>query len=388
MTLPTSARDRKPTQHKMWMTADYIAIAAAGILLITAIVATIFFLFKNMKKLRRENSIKHEADSELQRLSLSFRTATDNKVSFDGSHYNFDDPTIDPHKNLVQNYKFEDLQKATQFFSSTNLISGAVYLGRLDGKDAVINRLPRLTISRIEFHLAHQRIIDHPNIIRVLGTCAADNGPDSFLVLEYASNGSLRDWIHGGLAIKNQFIASCNRFLNWKQRLKICLDTANAMHFLHDAINLFHIRLSLRNIFLDDEFNAKIGFLGISLSLENKEEGYSAPEYVRERVVSPSVDVFAFGVVLLEVLSGRPPSRSGSRERLYDEIEMVLGSANGEELREWMDCKMGEGYSIDAAVEVVKLARCCVEEDAAARPGAGEIAAKLLNLVEELAAEG
>lgn len=373
----------------MWMIADYVAVAAAGILLITAIVATVFFLTKNMRKLRRENSIKHEADSELQRLSLSFRTATDNKVSFDGSHYNFDDPTTDPRRNLPQNYKFEDLQKATHNFSSSNLIAGAVYRGRLDGEDAAISRLPRHTISRIEFHLAHQRIIDHPNIIRVLGTCAVDNSPDSFLILEYAGNGSLRDWIHGGLAIKNQFIASCNRFLNWNQRLKICLDSANAMQFLHDAVNIFHIRLSVKNVFLDDEFNAKIGFLGLSLSLENKEEGLiMAPEYVRERVVSPSVDVFAFGVVLLEVMSGRPPPRIGGGGKISDEIEMVLGSENGEVLREWMDCKMGEGYPIEAAVEVLKLARRCVEEDAAARPGAGEIAAKLLNLVEEMAAEG
>ncbi|XP_057800671.1 protein LYK2 [Salvia miltiorrhiza] len=352
----------------MWMTADYVGIAAAGILLITAIIATILFLMKNMT--RRENSMKQEADSELQRLSLSFRTATDNKVSFDGSH---DDPT--PHAH-AQNYKFEHLQKATQYFSSSNLISGAVYRGRLDGEDVAIRRLPTHVVSRIEFHLAQQSIIEHPNIIRVLGTCTPDaNAPDSFLVIEYASNGSLRDWIHGGLAIKNQFIASCDRLLNWNQRLKICADAANAMHFLHDAVNLFHIRLNVGNIFLDHEFNAKI-----CVSLESKndrEEGWLAPEYVRERVVSPSVDVFAFGVVLLEVMSGRPPA-SG---KLYDEIEMV---ESGEEcLRGWMDGRMGEGYSIDAAVEVVKLARCCVEEEAAARPGAGEIAAKLLNVVEE-----
>lgn len=320
------------------MTADYIAIAAAGILLITAIAATIFFLLKNTKKMRRENSIKHEADSELQRLSLSFRTATENKVSFDGSHYNFDDPILDPHRDSVEVYKFEDLQKATHDFSSGNLIAGVVHRGRLNGRDVAVKRVPTRVVSRLEFHLSHQRVVIHPNIVRVLGTCPMD-GPDSFLVLEYASNGSLRDWIHGGLAIKNQFIASCNRFLNWKQRLKICLDAANAMQFLHNAVSLFHVGLSVRSIFLDGEFNGKIGCLGLFLSLEHEgEEGYLAPEYERERVVSPSVDVFAFGVVLLEVLSGRPPSGSGGG-RLSDEVKTVLRSENEEGFREWMDCK-------------------------------------------------
>lgn len=240
-------------------------------------------------------------------------------------------------------------------------------------------------VSRI----ANQRAIDHPNLIRVYGT-AEDNGSNSFLILEYASNGSVRDWIHGGLAMKNQFIASCDRFLDWNRRLKICLDVANAMQFLHDAVNLFHIGLSVGNIFLDGEFGAKIGCLGISLSVEERGErkGWlvAAPEYERERIVSPSGDVFAFGVVVLEVMSGRAPASFGGGGRISDEIERVLASE--EELRGWMDCKMGERYSIDAAVEMARLARRCVEEDATARPGAGEIAARLLNLVEELAAEG
>ncbi|KAL1547367.1 hypothetical protein AAHA92_23854 [Salvia divinorum] len=372
----------------MWMTADYVAVAAAWILLVTAIAATVFFLINNMKKLRRENSIKHEADSELQRLSLSFRTATDNKVSFDGSRHSFDDPSTEASRNLLRTYSFEQLQKATQRFSSSNLISGAVHRGRLDGGDVAIRRLPRGVVSRI----ANQGAIDHPNLIRVYGTCATaadDDGSSSFVVLEYASNGSVRDWIHGGLAMKNQFIASCDRFLDWNRRLKICLDVANAMRFLHDAVNLFHIGLSVGNVFLDGEFSAKIGCLGIFLSLENRGEGgwlVAAPEYERERIVSPSGDVFEFGVVVLEVMSGRTPAIGGGGGRISDEIERVLGSE--EELRGWMDCKMGERYSIDAAVEVAKLARRCVEEDAAARPGAGEIAARLLNLVEELAAEG
>lgn len=373
----------------MWMIADYIALGAVGILFITAIISTIFFLM-NRKKMKRQHSIKNEVDSELQRLSLSFRTATDNKVSFDGSHYNFDDPMIDaaaPHNNLVQNYTFAELQKATNNFSSSHLIEGSVYHARLNGEDVAVKRVPTEGISRIEFHLSYQRIGRHPNMIRVLGTSATD-GSDSFVVLEYASNGSLKDWIHGGLAMKNQFIASCNRFLNWKQRLKICLDVANALQFLHCSINLCHVRLSMRNIFLDEEFNAKVGCLGLTLSLEHKnEEGYLAPEYVRESVVSPSVDVFAFGVVVLEVLSGRAALKSDGK-RLSDEINIVLRSENAEELREWMDCTLGESYSFDGVVKVVNLARSCVEDDAVARPRAGEIAAKLLNLVEELVAEG
>ncbi|KAE8021348.1 hypothetical protein FH972_007246 [Carpinus fangiana] len=117
--------------------------------------------------------------------------------------------------------------------------------------------------------------------------------------------------------------------------------------------------------------------------------GYLAPEYVRQGVVSPSIDIFAYGVVLLEVLSGQTPITKPNEKGegsvwLSEKIKSILQSEDADELREWMDSALGENYSFDAAVTLANLARACVEEDPSLRPSAGEAVEKLSRLVQEL----
>ncbi|KAL0461768.1 UNVERIFIED_CONTAM: protein LYK2 [Sesamum latifolium] len=393
-----SHKRRKP---KMWMIGVYIAIGIVGLLACLAIGAAFFFIHCKRKK---EDPIKN-GDSELQQLSLSIRTTSDKKVSFEGSQYNFDDPitaTTTPHKMRDENYTFEELQKATEDFSLSNLIEGSVFHGRLKGKNLAIKRVPSDVISKIDYEIIQERIHRHPNTIRLLGTCLTDS-PDSYIVLEYAKNGSLKDWIHGGLAIKSHFIASCNCFLTWNQRVKICVDVATALQYMHHIMNpsYVHRNIKSRNIFLDEDFSAKVGNFGMAncsgQEAEDQEsyqtawnKGYLAPEYLSEGIISPSMDVFAYGVVLLEVLSGKPPitrdedKEDGSLIKLSDEIKHILQSEDAEELREWIDGALGENYSFDGAVMLANLARSCVEDDPCSRPNAGEIVEKLLRLVEEL----
>lgn len=391
----------KKKKHKMWMIGVYIAIGIVGFLACIAIGAAFFFIHWKRK---REDLTKNGGDLEQQQLSLSIRTTSDKKVSFEGSQYNFDDPstyTTTPHKMRVENYTFEDLQKATEDFNLSNLIEGSVFHGRLKGKNLAIKRVPSDTMPKIDYQIFHEKIHHHPNTIRLLGTCLTE-GPDSFIVLEYAKNGSLKDWIHGGLAIKSHFIASCSCFLTWNQRVKICLDVATALQHMHHIMNpsYVHRNIKSRNIFLDEDFSAKVGNFGMSKLAEDQDscqgqpavwnKGYLAPEYLTQGTISPSIDVFAYGVVLLEVLSGKPPitrdeeKEDGNIVKLSDEIKHILQSEDAEELRGWIDGALGENYSFDAAVMLANLARSCVEDDPSSRPNAGEIVEKLLRLVEEL----
>jgi serine/threonine protein kinase len=104
------------------------------------------------------------------------------------------------------------------------------------------------------------------------------------------------------------------------------------------------------------------------------------------------IDIFAFGVVLLEVLSGQTPISGSSCDKgegsvwLSDKIKTILMSENNvnELLSEWIDSALGENFSFDAALEVANIARACVEEDCCLRPSAREIVEKLSRLVEEL----
>ena len=396
-----------PHKKKSKMRRIGLYIALTGILVGVSIAVAAAFLIIQMKK-RQSLLCKGSGDVELRQLSLSVRTTSDKKVSFEGSHQDpLDGKTISsttPRKALVETYTVEELNKATEDFSSSNQIEGSVYHGRLNGKNLAIKSIRQDIISKIEFSLFKDAIHHHPNIIRLLGTCLTEEGPDSFLVFEYAKNGSLKDWLHGGLAMKNQFIASCYCFLTWSQRLRICLDVAMALQYMHHIMDpcYVHRNVKSRNIFLDEEFNAKIGNFGMSKCIEDDTAdprncstnpatwslGYLAPEYIHQGVVSPSMDIFAYGVVLLEVLSGqtpisRPNEKGGCRILLSEKVKFILQSENADELREWMDSALGENYSFDAAVILANLATACIEEDPALRPTAEEVVKKLSRLIEE-----
>lgn len=388
-------------RSKMWTIGVYIAVTGAVVGVSIAIAAA--FLVIQLKK--KKQVLSKEADMELQQLSLSVRTTSDKKVSFDESQNHFDSQIADitPGKVFVETYSVEELKRATEDFNSSNQIEGSVYHGRLNGKNLAIKRVQPETISKVELGLFQDATHHHPNIIRVMGTCLSE-GPDSFLVFEYAKNGSLKDWLHGGLAMKNQFIASCYCFLTWNQRLKICLDVAVALQYMHHIMHpsYVHRNIKSRNIFLDEEFNAKIGNFGMAGCVEDDTKepdfnstnpaswslGYLAPE-AHQGVVSSSTDVFSFGVVLLEVLSGqtpitRPNDNGEGSIWLSKKIKSILLSENSDDqLREWIDSAMGENYSFDEAATLANIARACTEEDPSLRPTSGEIVEKLLRLVEE-----
>ncbi|XP_004303989.1 PREDICTED: protein LYK2 [Fragaria vesca subsp. vesca] len=387
-----SPHRKKAKMHKAGL---YVAIIVVVVVASIAIAAALLVI--QLRKKKQIISSKGVVDLELQQLSLSIRTTSDKKVSFEGSQDTLDGHTVEattPRKVLVETYTMEELKRATEDFSSSNHIEGSVYHGRLSGNNLAIKPTQHDIISRIEFGLFHDAIHHHPNIMRLLGTCLTE-GQDSFLVFEYAKNGSLKDWLHGGLAIKNQFIASCDCFLTWSQRLRICLDVAMALQYMHHIMNpsYVHRNVKSRNIFLDEEFNAKIGNFGMAKCVENDTENL-APEYVHQGVVSPSTDIFAYGIVLLEVLCGQKaltkPSEMGQGKHFWlsEKIKSILQSDNADELREWMDSALGENYSFDAALTLANLASACVNEDPCLRPSSGEVVEKLSQMVEYPAVEG
>ncbi|KAK9733831.1 hypothetical protein RND81_04G095400 [Saponaria officinalis] len=384
-----------------------IGFGCLGIMIIVSGVA--FFLRTRRKQEERRFLSSKMVDVELQQLSLSIRTTSEKKVSFEGSQSTLDGSNVlEPitprcnNKVMLENYTLDKLKSSTENFDSHNLIEGTVYHGRLKGKSLAIKCTTSAYISKVDLTLFQDTIHNHPNIIRVLGSCLTE-GPDSYLVFEYAKNGSLKDWIHGGLAVKSHFIASCSCFLTWSQRVKICLDVALALQYMHHIMHpvYVHRNIKSRNVFLDEEFNAKVGNFGMSRCVEGEIEedtefcsrnpvswtkGYLAPEHVSLGTISTSVDVFAYGVVLLEIVSGETPvvcSKEGEVITLFEKIKSILQSHNEDELRSWIDRDLGENYSFDEAIILINLAKSCVDDDPCLRPSAGEIVEMLSRLVEE-----
>ena len=250
------------------------------------------------------------------------------------------------------------------------------------GDDAAVKVLKGDVSSEINM----LKRINHTNIIRLSGFCV--HGGNTYLVYEHAENGSLTDWLHD-----NKYPGSSP--LAWKQRVQIAYDVADALNYLHNYTNppYIHKNLKTGNILLDSSFRAKISNFGLARTLENQDKeggvqltrhvvgthGYMAPEYMEDGVIAPKLDVFAFGVVILELLSGREASNDkhggGDEEELLSaSIRRVTEGDNvREKLRGFVDPSLRHEYPLDIAFSMAQLAKNCVAHRLNSRPAMPEV---------------
>ncbi|KAK3012312.1 hypothetical protein RJ639_012612 [Escallonia herrerae] len=213
----------------------------------------------------------------------------------------------------LMDYKF--LETATNHFRESDILGvggfGCVYKARLaDNLDAAVKKLEGGSPDAIkEFQTEVDLLsrIQHPNVISLLG-CSV-HGETRLLVYELMQNGSLETQLHG---------PSHGSALAWHHRMKIALDTARGLEYLHEHCSpqVIHRDLKSSNILLDSSFNAKLSDFGLAITdgTQNKNNfklsgtlGYVAPEYLLDGKLTDKSDVYAFGVVLLELLLGRKP---------------------------------------------------------------------------------
>ncbi|KAJ0816545.1 putative protein kinase RLK-Pelle-CrRLK1L-1 family [Helianthus annuus] len=208
----------------------------------------------------------------------------------------------------------QELLDATNAFSEQNLIAkggfGKVYKGKSvnHGNIAIKMLDPRLGQGEHEFktEIALLSVYKHENIVSLLGFCDEDG--KKILVYKYESNGSLDKHLN-------------NPDLTWEQRLKICIDVAQGLRYLHDDVGsqhrILHRDVKSSNILLDENWKAKITDFGLSrvgpanmqstfvLSNVCGTIGYIDPDYYHTGYLTQKSDVYSFGVVLFEVLCGR-----------------------------------------------------------------------------------
>lgn len=275
----------------------------------------------------------------------------------------------------LKTYNFDELQLATNNFSSKCLIKGSVYHGMINGDSAAIKKMDGEVPKEIS--LLHK--INHYNLIRLSGVCF--NEGHWYLVYEYAANGTLSDWIYYGM--------NDGKFLDWTQRIQILLDVATGLSYLHSFTTPPHIHKDIKssNILLDSDFRAKIANFGLARSAEAQEGhfsltkhivgtiGYMAPEYVENGLVSTKLDVYAFGALMLEMLTGKEIAvLYEDNKHLPDVLDAVLKDEDGHEsLSDFMDPSMQGKYPSELAKFLVRLIDNCLEKNPAARPAMDEI---------------
>lgn len=292
-------------------------------------------------------------------------------------------------------YKFSELEKATDKFSEVNQIKGSVYRGEFNGDNAAIKIL-KGNVPTDEINL--MKHINHSNITRLSGYCIHKG--NTYLVYEFAEKGSLDDFLFQQKKDRSEEDSLSRPVLGWKQRVQIACNIADALSYLHSYVNppYIHKNLKSSNVLLDSNYRAKITNFGLARTIQDEDEngvmhltkhvvgthGYLAPEYIENGVVTPKMDVFAFGVVVLEILSGKPAVRpSGNNKGSADDLLYVVirNVFEGEDVREklmgFMDSNLGREYPLDLAYSMAQLGYKCVDRDMNSRPSMSEVSMTL-----------
>ena len=230
--------------------------------------------------------------------------------------------------------------------------------------------------------------------MKLVGMCVGGS-EQLYLVYEYAENGSLNDCLSNQAAIGRDRFTQSAAYLPWTARVRIALDVASGLEYIHNYTNpsFVHKDVKSSNILLDGQFRAKLANFGMAKSAASEGEGplltrhiagtqgYMAPEYLEHGLVTVKADVFAYGVVLLEILSGKEAivrPEDGERERalsdiIHDVLDVTAGGRQTVQLRAFMDPQLHSTYPMDIALSVASLARTCVDADPAVRPSMKDV---------------
>ncbi|KAG7582305.1 Protein kinase domain [Arabidopsis suecica] len=284
-------------------------------------------------------------------------------------------------------FTLRDLQLATNHFSKENIIGdggyGVVYHGTLTNKTpvAVKKLLNNPGQADKDFRVEVEAIghVRHKNLVRLLGYCV--EGTHRMLVYEYMNNGNLEQWLHGDMNHKGH--------LTWEARVKVLVGTAKALAYLHEAIEpkVVHRDIKSSNILMDDNFDAKLSDFGLAKLLGADSSyvstrvmgtfGYVAPEYANSGLLNEKSDVYSYGVVLLEAITGRYPVDYARPKEEVHMVEWLKLMVQQKQFEEVVDKELEIKPSTSELKRALLTALRCVDPDAEKRPKMSQVARML-----------
>ncbi|KAL6529486.1 hypothetical protein OROGR_015109 [Orobanche gracilis] len=299
--------------------------------------------------------------------------------------------------NGFQVFTYKQLHSATSGFGKSNLIGrgafGLVYRGVLrNGMKVAVKLMDQDGKQGEDEFTAEVELLGRlrsPYLLPLIGYCSESNR--KLLVYEFMANGGLQDHLYP--ISGNNTTVSSN--LNWETRLRIALETAKGLEYLHEHISppVIHRDFKSSNILLDKTFHAKVSDFGLAKLGSEKAgghvstrvlgtQGYVAPEYALTGHLTIKSDVYSYGVVLLELLTGRVPvdmKRPSGEAILVSWALPKLTDRNN--VGQIMDPALEGQYSMKEVVQVSAIAAMCVQPEADYRPLMADVVHSLVPLV-------
>uniref|UniRef100_A0A2P2IJB8 LRR-RLK n=1 Tax=Rhizophora mucronata TaxID=61149 RepID=A0A2P2IJB8_RHIMU len=285
--------------------------------------------------------------------------------------------------NTAKFYTYKELRNATEDFSPVNKIGeggfGSVYKGRLKGgKMAAIKVLSDESKQGAKEFVAEIKAmskIEHENLVELYGCCV--DGNNRILVYNYLENNSLAQTLLGGGYSGIQF--------SWKTRTKICIGVARGLAFLHEEVHpyIVHRDIKASNILLDKDLTAKIADFGLAKLVPSNLThvstrvagtiGYLAPEYAIRGQVTRKADIYSFGVLLVEIVSGRcnTNSRLPIGEQYLLERAWDLYEQNA--LVVLVDSSLDGDFDAEEACAFLKIGLLCTQDSPKLRPSMSKV---------------
>ncbi|KAE8661851.1 putative receptor-like protein kinase [Hibiscus syriacus] len=299
-------------------------------------------------------------------------------------------------------FSFQELRDATHGFNKLLKIGeggfGGVYKGTIsppNGKgEPIVVAIKKLNTQSLQGHkewLAEVQflgVVNHPNLVKLLGYCSVDGerGIHRLLVYEFMPNQSLE-----------YHLFNRTPTLPWKTRLEVMFGAAQGLAYLHEGLEVKVIYRDFKpsNVLLDESFKPKLSDFGLAREGPTGDRthvstavvgtyGYAAPEYVRTGHLTIRSDIWTFGVVLYEILTGRRAverNRPTSEQKLLDWVKHF--PPDSKKFGMIMDPRLGNSYSLTAAQRVGKLADSCLNKNAKERPTMTQVAESLKQAIQE-----
>ncbi|KAJ4823199.1 hypothetical protein Tsubulata_015147 [Turnera subulata] len=298
------------------------------------------------------------------------------------------DPSVPNNNNMAATFTYQELAAATCDFAPECLLGrggfGAVYKGTLEstGQVVAVKQLDQSGIQGDKEFLVEVLMLSlmhHPNLVNLIGFCA--EGEQRLLVYEYMPFGSLEDRLFD--------LPPDETPLDWNTRLKIALGAAKGLESLHKSNPpVIYRDLKASNILLDESFEPKLSDFGLAKfgPIGDKSHvstrvmgtyGYCAPEYASTGRLTIKTDIYSYGIVLLELITGRralEEVNGRSKHLVYWAMPLMKDQSNFSKL---VDPLLKGNYSMSTLKKVIEVAGLCLHEDVTMRPVSSDLVAAM-----------